>query len=226
MPAKIVTNRGAGHGRTRRPQYGGGRRRQASARIDVALNGESVLLQVVAAIAPSCRLAGALYCRQEESDQHRDDRDHDEQFDEREATMHATGLGTKHDIPLEIRYRLCLAAAARATTSMTSSAPHREDTISTRPVSRVPGGTTRIEGAILAYGGTFWGTGIASHFLNPARPPAVLLPGGRTGPGRRHPLDAGSRPAWYSPSMEWGMAGFPHSSSSRSPVRVRRRVWL
>jgi hypothetical protein len=43
------------------------------------------LLEVVAALHPPPRLAGRLHGGQEEADEHRDDRDHDEQFDERET---------------------------------------------------------------------------------------------------------------------------------------------
>jgi len=51
---------------------------------------QTELLQVVTALGPASRLAGGLDGRQEEGDQHGDDRDHDQEFNQCEtaATIH------------------------------------------------------------------------------------------------------------------------------------------
>jgi hypothetical protein len=49
----------------------------------VHANGQ--LMQVIPALRAAGRLAGVLHGRQEQSDEDRDDGDHDQQFDEREA---------------------------------------------------------------------------------------------------------------------------------------------
>jgi hypothetical protein len=51
----------------------------------MALQREPLLLEVVCALRPACRLACGLHGRQEEAYEHADDRNDDEQFHEREA---------------------------------------------------------------------------------------------------------------------------------------------
>ena len=50
------------------------------------VDGQHDLLDVVGALRPPPRLAGGLDRRQQQRDQQADDRDHDQQFDQREAT--------------------------------------------------------------------------------------------------------------------------------------------
>jgi hypothetical protein len=45
------------------------------------VQGQGELPQVVLARGAACRLAGGLHCRQEQADQHSDDRNHHEQLD-------------------------------------------------------------------------------------------------------------------------------------------------
>jgi hypothetical protein len=51
----------------------------------MVLERESLLLEVAGALRPACRLAGALHRGKQEADEHRDDRDDDEQLHERET---------------------------------------------------------------------------------------------------------------------------------------------
>ena len=64
----------------------GVRRRQHLPRLAKRVDRHAELPQVVRAAAAPRRLAGALHGREQETDEHRDDGDHDEQFDERERT--------------------------------------------------------------------------------------------------------------------------------------------
>ena len=54
-------------------------------RIVVAVQRQPLLPQVVAARDSASRLAGTLHGREQQADERRDDRDHNEQFDERES---------------------------------------------------------------------------------------------------------------------------------------------
>jgi hypothetical protein len=55
-------------------------------RIVVIVHRQPELLQVVLALRPARGLAGLLHGGKQQRDQDRDDRDHDEQFDQRERT--------------------------------------------------------------------------------------------------------------------------------------------
>ena len=59
-------------------------RRELAMPVMEALEREADLLEVVLALGPRARLPGGLYGRQQETDKRADDRDHDQQFDERE----------------------------------------------------------------------------------------------------------------------------------------------
>ena len=50
----------------------------------IVVHRQADLLQVVGALHPAGRLARRLHGRQQQGDQHADDRDHDEQFDQGE----------------------------------------------------------------------------------------------------------------------------------------------
>ena len=53
----------------------------------VVVHGQADLFEVVGALDPAGGLAGRLNGRQQKSDQHGDNRDHDEKFNQREASM-------------------------------------------------------------------------------------------------------------------------------------------
>jgi hypothetical protein len=55
----------------------------------VAVHGQAHLLDVVGTLHPAAGLPGRLHGRQEQADERRDDRDHHEKFDEREAAATA-----------------------------------------------------------------------------------------------------------------------------------------
>ena len=57
----------------------------------VVVDGQADLLEVVDALRPPGRLAGRLHGGQQQGDQDRDDRDHHQELDEREAAT-KTGL--------------------------------------------------------------------------------------------------------------------------------------
>ena len=59
-------------------------RRELLPGVDVTVHPQPQLLELVLAAAPAGRLAGRLNRGQEQRDEHADDRDHDEQFDQRE----------------------------------------------------------------------------------------------------------------------------------------------
>jgi catechol 2,3-dioxygenase-like lactoylglutathione lyase family enzyme len=66
----------------------------------VVVQGQTHLLEVVAALGPAGRLPRLLHRRQQQGDQDRDDRDHHQQFDQREPVSRgfstSTGLRTDH----------------------------------------------------------------------------------------------------------------------------------
>ena len=68
-----------------------GDRRQAALRVIDRMAGDAELLELVFARHAPGGLAGGLNCREEEADEGADDRDHDEQFDEREPAGEARG---------------------------------------------------------------------------------------------------------------------------------------
>ena len=53
----------------------------------VVVQGQADLLEVVAALAAPRRLAGGLHGRQQQGDQHRDDRDDHQKFDQSESPL-------------------------------------------------------------------------------------------------------------------------------------------
>jgi hypothetical protein len=62
----------------------------------VVVQRDADLVEVVAALRRARRLTGALHGRQEQADERADDRDHGEQFDEREARRSPPSLVNPH----------------------------------------------------------------------------------------------------------------------------------
>ena len=69
-----------------RGRSAGVRRRQHLPCLAKRVDRHAELPQVIRAATAPCRLASALHGRQQETDENRDDRDYDEQFDERKRT--------------------------------------------------------------------------------------------------------------------------------------------
>jgi len=62
----------------------------------IVVERDADLLQVIRAIDPPCRLAGGLHGGQEQGDQDRDDGDHHQELDQREAAQHPLGARNGH----------------------------------------------------------------------------------------------------------------------------------
>jgi hypothetical protein len=65
----------------------------------MVLHRDPLLLEVAGALRPACRLAGALHRGKQETDEHRDDRDDDEQLHERKAASSVIAETRARDAP-------------------------------------------------------------------------------------------------------------------------------
>ena len=59
--------------------------------IGIVVNGKADLFEMISALGPASRFTGRLNGRQEQSQQHRDDGNHDEQFDQCESAAMCHG---------------------------------------------------------------------------------------------------------------------------------------
>src|SRR5690606_36146721 len=66
--------------------------REGAVGVVIVVHRDAQLLEIVSALRSAGRLTGLLHRREQKGDQHRDNRDHDQQFNQRKATTE----GTKH----------------------------------------------------------------------------------------------------------------------------------